>query len=64
MRLFLFVKFLYALNESSYEIQILCICIFQPTKGRITAADEDIRTFDKREWARVVSLVNQVHSPL
>ncbi|URD96011.1 ABC transporter [Musa troglodytarum] len=31
----------------------------QPTRGRITVAGEDIRTFDKREWARVVSLVNQ-----
>lgn len=62
--LFLFVKFLAALNERSYEIQILCICTFQPTKGRITAAGEDVRTFDKREWARVVSLVNQVHSSL
>lgn len=32
----------------------------QPTRGRITVAGEDIRTFDRREWARVVSLVNQV----
>lgn len=32
----------------------------QPTRGRITAAEEDIRTFDKREWAQVVSVVNQV----
>ncbi|CAL9086549.1 unnamed protein product [Musa textilis] len=32
---------------------------YEPTRGRITVAGEDIRTFDKREWARVVSLVNQ-----
>ncbi|XP_049348647.1 ABC transporter B family member 28 isoform X1 [Solanum verrucosum] len=31
----------------------------QPTRGRITVAGEDLRTFDKSEWARVVSLVNQ-----
>ncbi|XP_049348649.1 ABC transporter B family member 28 isoform X3 [Solanum verrucosum] len=30
-----------------------------PTRGRITVAGEDLRTFDKSEWARVVSLVNQ-----
>lgn len=34
----------------------------QPTKGRITVAGEDLRTFDKSEWARAVSLVNQVYS--
>ncbi|KAF3335592.1 ABC transporter B family member 28 [Carex littledalei] len=32
---------------------------YEPTRGRITVGGEDIRTFDKREWARVVSLVNQ-----
>ncbi|XP_065029059.1 ABC transporter B family member 28 isoform X2 [Musa acuminata AAA Group] len=32
---------------------------YEPTRGRITVAGEDIRTFDRREWARVVSLVNQ-----
>ncbi|KAJ8499707.1 hypothetical protein OPV22_010259 [Ensete ventricosum] len=32
---------------------------YEPTRGRITVAREDIRTFDRREWARVVSLVNQ-----
>lgn len=32
---------------------------YEPTKGRITVAGEDVRTFDKTEWARVVSLVNQ-----
>ncbi|KAJ4736079.1 hypothetical protein LUZ62_010634 [Rhynchospora pubera] len=32
---------------------------YEPTRGRITVAGEDIRTFDKREWARAVSLVNQ-----
>lgn len=33
----------------------------QPTRGRITVAGEDVRTFEKTEWARVVSLVNQVY---
>nr|GLL21098.1 ABC transporter B family member 28 [Ipomoea trifida] len=32
---------------------------YEPTKGRITVAGEDLRTFDKSEWARAVSLVNQ-----
>ncbi|KAK4571752.1 hypothetical protein RGQ29_030241 [Quercus rubra] len=32
---------------------------YEPTRGRITVAEEDIRTFDKSEWARVVSIVNQ-----
>lgn len=32
---------------------------YEPTRGRITVAGEDVRTFDKREWARLVSLVNQ-----
>ncbi|KAI0500113.1 hypothetical protein KFK09_018321 [Dendrobium nobile] len=32
---------------------------YEPTKGRITVAGEDVRTFDKREWARAVSVVNQ-----
>ncbi|KAM0872627.1 hypothetical protein ACQ4PT_038592 [Festuca glaucescens] len=32
---------------------------YEPTQGRITVAGEDIRVFDKREWSRVVSLVNQ-----
>ncbi|XP_075502451.1 ABC transporter B family member 28-like [Primulina tabacum] len=32
---------------------------YEPTKGRITVAGEDIRSFDKSEWARVVSIVNQ-----
>lgn len=35
--------------------------ILQPTQGCITVAGEDIRVFDKREWSRVVSLVNQVY---
>lgn len=41
----------------------MCIvyCL-QPTRGRITVAGEDVRTFDKSEWARVVSIVNQVSS--
>lgn len=34
--------------------------MLQPTRGRITVAGEDLRTFDKSEWARVVSIVNQV----
>ncbi|KAK1320238.1 ABC transporter B family member 28 [Acorus calamus] len=32
---------------------------YEPTRGRITVAGEDVRTFNKREWARVVSVVNQ-----
>lgn len=32
---------------------------YEPTSGRITVAGEDLRTFDKSEWARV-SIVNQV----
>ncbi|XP_024961653.1 ABC transporter B family member 28 [Cynara cardunculus var. scolymus] len=32
---------------------------YEPTQGRITVAGEDLRTFDKSEWARVVSIVNQ-----
>ncbi|PON69918.1 ATP-binding cassette containing protein [Parasponia andersonii] len=32
---------------------------YEPTQGRITVAGEDIRTFDKSEWACVVSIVNQ-----
>ncbi|KAJ9545817.1 hypothetical protein OSB04_025524 [Centaurea solstitialis] len=43
-----------------YEASIYELC-FQPwpTQGRITVAGEDLRTFDKSEWARVVSIVNQ-----
>ncbi|KZV41051.1 Non-intrinsic ABC protein 8 isoform 1 [Dorcoceras hygrometricum] len=33
---------------------------YEPTKGRITVGGEDLRSFDKSEWARVVSIVNQV----
>ncbi|KAI3901492.1 hypothetical protein MKW92_025857 [Papaver armeniacum] len=32
---------------------------YEPTKGRITVAGEDVRTFNKTEWARAVSIVNQ-----
>ncbi|KAL6131970.1 hypothetical protein ACLB2K_070342 [Fragaria x ananassa] len=32
---------------------------YEPTTGRITVGGEDVRTFDKSEWARVVSIVNQ-----
>ncbi|KAL9163408.1 hypothetical protein ABFS82_06G038500 [Erythranthe guttata] len=32
---------------------------YEPTKGRITVSGEDLRSFDKSEWARVVSIVNQ-----
>ncbi|XP_047321487.1 ABC transporter B family member 28 [Impatiens glandulifera] len=32
---------------------------YEPTSGSITVAGEDIRTFDKSEWARAVSIVNQ-----
>ncbi|KAJ8633653.1 hypothetical protein MRB53_026989 [Persea americana] len=32
---------------------------YEPTRGRITVSGEDVRTFDKSEWARAVSVVNQ-----
>ncbi|WJX66439.1 ABC transporter B member 28 [Trifolium repens] len=32
---------------------------YEPARGRITVGGEDVRTFDKSEWARVVSIVNQ-----
>ncbi|XP_050225079.1 ABC transporter B family member 28 [Mercurialis annua] len=32
---------------------------YEPTRGRITVAGEDVRTFEKTEWARSVSIVNQ-----
>ncbi|XP_010438880.1 PREDICTED: ABC transporter B family member 28 [Camelina sativa] len=32
---------------------------YEPTQGRITVGGEDVRMFDKSEWARVVSIVNQ-----
>lgn len=32
---------------------------YEPTKGRITLAGEDVRQFDKSEWAHAVSIVNQ-----
>jgi ATP-binding cassette subfamily B (MDR/TAP) protein 10 len=32
----------------------------QPSDGRITLGGTDVRKFDKTEWARAVSLVNQV----
>ncbi|TXG70843.1 hypothetical protein EZV62_005778 [Acer yangbiense] len=32
---------------------------YEPTRGRITVGGEDVRTFDKSEWAHVVSIVNQ-----
>ncbi|KAK9147703.1 hypothetical protein Scep_006460 [Stephania cephalantha] len=32
---------------------------YEPTRGRITVAGEDVRTFDKSDWARVISIVNQ-----
>ncbi|KAK8496345.1 hypothetical protein V6N12_009513 [Hibiscus sabdariffa] len=32
---------------------------YEPTRGRITVSGEDLSTFDKSEWARVVSIVNQ-----
>ncbi|GJN37284.1 hypothetical protein PR202_gb26218 [Eleusine coracana subsp. coracana] len=37
---------------------------YEPTQGCITVAGEDIRLFDKREWSRVVSLVNQGYDTL
>ncbi|KAK7364287.1 hypothetical protein VNO80_12827 [Phaseolus coccineus] len=32
---------------------------YEPISGCITVAGEDVRTFDKSEWAQVVSIVNQ-----
>ncbi|KAH9621114.1 hypothetical protein KSS87_008379 [Heliosperma pusillum] len=32
---------------------------YEPTAGRITVGGEDVRTFDKTEWAQAVSIVNQ-----
>ncbi|KAJ9679218.1 hypothetical protein PVL29_021223 [Vitis rotundifolia] len=32
---------------------------YEPSRGCITVSGEDVRTFDKSEWARVVSIVNQ-----
>ncbi|XP_020531380.1 ABC transporter B family member 28 [Amborella trichopoda] len=32
---------------------------YEPTKGRITVGGEDVRAFDKSEWARAISIVNQ-----
>ncbi|KAG6390164.1 hypothetical protein SASPL_151646 [Salvia splendens] len=32
---------------------------YEPTRGRITVAGEDLRSFDRSEWARAVSIVNQ-----
>ncbi|XP_068634409.1 ABC transporter B family member 28 [Aristolochia californica] len=32
---------------------------YEPTRGRITVGGEDVRMFNKREWARLVSIVNQ-----
>jgi ATP-binding cassette subfamily B (MDR/TAP) protein 10 len=33
---------------------------YEPSDGRITLGGTDVRKFDKTEWARAVSLVNQV----
>ncbi|WCJ36583.1 ABC transporter B family member 28 [Euphorbia peplus] len=32
---------------------------YEPTGGQITIGGEDVRTFEKTEWARIVSIVNQ-----
>ncbi|XP_028768526.1 ABC transporter B family member 28 isoform X1 [Neltuma alba] len=32
---------------------------YEPTRGHITVAGEDVLTLDKSEWARAVSIVNQ-----
>nr|XP_019709057.1 ABC transporter B family member 28 isoform X2 [Elaeis guineensis]XP_019709058.1 ABC transporter B family member 28 isoform X2 [Elaeis guineensis] len=45
-------------SGKSTVVQLLAR-FYEPTRGCITIAGEDIRTFDKREWAKVVSLVNQ-----
>ncbi|XP_042462299.1 ABC transporter B family member 28-like [Zingiber officinale] len=45
-------------SGKSTVVQLLAR-FYEPTRGRITVTGEDIRTFDKREWAQVVSVVNQ-----
>lgn len=57
----LFVKWKFHLVVLDGEESIY-VSLLQPTRGRITVAEEDLRTFDKSEWARVVSIVNQVYS--
>eukprot|EP00249_Psilotum_nudum_P010276 c22443_g1_i1 orf=563-2965(-) len=37
----------------------LLMRFYEPTRGRITLAGEDIRRFNKREWTRAFSIVNQ-----
>jgi ABC-type multidrug transport system fused ATPase/permease subunit len=37
----------------------MLLCQLQPSDGRITLGGTDVRKFDKTEWARAVSLVNQ-----
>ncbi|GLJ53922.1 hypothetical protein SUGI_1152070 [Cryptomeria japonica] len=32
---------------------------YEPTQGRIMIGSEDVRIFDKSEWARAISIVNQ-----
>ncbi|CAN6565005.1 unnamed protein product [Malus baccata var. baccata] len=32
---------------------------YEPNRGRVTVAGEDVRTFDKSEWAQIVSIVSQ-----
>lgn len=53
-------NFILLLLDGWNPITSLSIQRLQPNKGRITVGGEDVRTFDKSEWARVVSLVNQV----
>lgn len=48
------------LKLPSHHADGLSFHFSQPTQGRITVAGEDVRMFDKSEWARVVSIVNQV----
>ncbi|KAG0451644.1 hypothetical protein HPP92_026162 [Vanilla planifolia] len=45
-------------SGKSTIVQLLA-CFYEPTRGRLTVAGEDVRAFDKREWARAVSIVNQ-----
>ena len=55
-------KFHYLVMDDEESCASIDVFLLQPTRGRITVAGEDVRTFDKSEWARVVSIVNQVSS--
>lgn len=67
MRFFLFLFIQLSIFRRKFhnlvmDDESIDVFLLQPTRGRITVAGEDVRTFDKSEWARVVSIVNQVSS--